>query len=252
MVPAWAGSGAVHRGVAALARGHRAVDGLRRIGRDVAMVATEQLAFGDDVPASYVAFVDQMLAATPFEVVAEFFPGFGEPRQVRRTSACSSKVPTTVICGTDDKLTSIGHSRKLSSPDRRLDAARVPRRRPHGDPRAARRGQRRARPAARRHRRGGRPVTRRDPARRPRVRRPRCWPWCAPPSRRARRSTRPPPPSPRPRSRSPPSSPRTAGCSPASTARPVGALVLDPIGSTTYLRRFGVTRRPRATASPRP
>lgn len=114
MVPTWAGSGAVHRGVAALARGHRAVDGLRRIGKDVAMVATEQLAFGDDVPASYVEFVDRMLAATPFEVVAEFFPGFGSLDKFDSVGVLG-KVPTAVVCGTDDKLTSIGHSRKLGS-----------------------------------------------------------------------------------------------------------------------------------------
>ena len=57
MVPAWAGGQTLTRGVAVLARGHRAVDGLRRLGRDVALVATDQLAFGDSVPASYVDFV---------------------------------------------------------------------------------------------------------------------------------------------------------------------------------------------------
>jgi pimeloyl-ACP methyl ester carboxylesterase len=114
MVPAWAGSGALHRGVAALARGHRAVDRLRRAGRSVAMVATDQLAFGDDVPATYVAFVDEMLSATPFEVVAEFFPGFSSLDKFDAVGVLS-KVPTVVICGTDDRLTSIGHSRKLQS-----------------------------------------------------------------------------------------------------------------------------------------
>jgi pimeloyl-ACP methyl ester carboxylesterase len=114
MVPTWAGSGAVHRGIATLARGHRAVDGLRRVGRNVALVATDQLAFGDDVPASYVAFVDRMLSATPFEVVAEFFPGFSEMDKFDHVSVLA-KVPTAVMCGTDDKLTSIGHSRKLHS-----------------------------------------------------------------------------------------------------------------------------------------
>jgi pimeloyl-ACP methyl ester carboxylesterase len=114
MVPSWAGGQTLHRGVAMLARGHRAVDGLRRIGKDVALVATDQLAFGDSVPASYVEFVDSMLAATPFEVVAEFFPGF---RSLDKFDAVGvlSKVPTAVVCGTVDKLTSIGHSRKLHS-----------------------------------------------------------------------------------------------------------------------------------------
>ncbi|WP_028636333.1 alpha/beta fold hydrolase [Nocardioides sp. URHA0032] len=112
MMPTWAGSGAMHRGVATLARGHRAVDGLRRLGRNVALVATDQLAFGDHVPASYVEFVDSMLAATPFEVVAEFFPGFGQLDKFDHVGVLAN-VPTTIICGTEDKLTSIGHSRKL-------------------------------------------------------------------------------------------------------------------------------------------
>jgi pimeloyl-ACP methyl ester carboxylesterase len=114
MVPGWAGSGPVRRGVATLARGHRAVDGLRRLGRNVALVATDQLAFGDDVPASYVDFVDRMLAATPFEVVAEFFPGFSELDKFDHVGVLA-KVPTAVICGTADKVTSIGHSRKLQA-----------------------------------------------------------------------------------------------------------------------------------------
>ena len=112
MVPGWAGSAPMHRGVATLARGHRVVDGLRRVGRNIALVATDQLAFGDDVPASYVTFVDQMLAATPFEVVAEFFPGFSELDKFDHVGVLA-KVPTAVICGTRDRLTSIGHSRKL-------------------------------------------------------------------------------------------------------------------------------------------
>jgi pimeloyl-ACP methyl ester carboxylesterase len=121
IVPGWGVSGALHRGVATLARGHRAVDVLRRLGRNVALVATDQLAFGDDVPASYVDFVDSMLAATPFEVVAEFFPGFSEMDKFDHVETLA-KVPTTVICGTDDKLTSIGHSRKLHS---RIDGSEL-------------------------------------------------------------------------------------------------------------------------------
>jgi pimeloyl-ACP methyl ester carboxylesterase len=121
VVPGWGVSGAVHRGVATLARGHRAVDGLRRLGRNVSLVATDQLAFGDDVPASYVEFVDSMLGATPFEVVAEFFPGFSEMDKFDHVGALA-KVPTTVICGTDDKLTSVGHSRKLAA---RIDGSEL-------------------------------------------------------------------------------------------------------------------------------
>lgn len=100
------------RAVAALARGHRVVDGFRRAGRSVALVATDQLAFGSDVPEHYVAFVDQMLSRTPFDVLAEFFPTFGSLDKYAVLDAFGS-VPTTIICGTGDRITAIGHSRKL-------------------------------------------------------------------------------------------------------------------------------------------
>jgi pimeloyl-ACP methyl ester carboxylesterase len=112
MLPATVGGEVAARLVAALARGHRQVDGVRRLGRSVAMVATDQLSFGDDVPAAYVEFVDSMLSATPFEVVAEFFPNFRTLDKFH-TLAALAEVPTAIICGTKDKLTTIGHSRKL-------------------------------------------------------------------------------------------------------------------------------------------
>jgi pimeloyl-ACP methyl ester carboxylesterase len=98
--------------VSVLARGHRTIDGLRRLGHSIAMVATDELAFGDEVPASYVEFVDTMLSATPFEVVAEFFPNFASLDKFE-TAKALSVVPTAIICGTRDKLTSIDHSRRL-------------------------------------------------------------------------------------------------------------------------------------------
>jgi pimeloyl-ACP methyl ester carboxylesterase len=100
------------RMVALLARGGRTIDGMRRLGRSVALVATDDLAFGDQVPASYVEFVDEMLSATPFEVIAEFFPNFAGLDKFETVRALSV-VPTAVMCGTKDKFTPIGHSRKL-------------------------------------------------------------------------------------------------------------------------------------------
>jgi pimeloyl-ACP methyl ester carboxylesterase len=112
MLPATVGGVLAQRVVSVLARGSRTVDGLRRLGRSVAMVATDELAFGGEVPASYVEFADRMLSSTPFEVVAEFFPNFSVLDKFETVKALSV-VPTTIICGTEDKLTSIGHSRKL-------------------------------------------------------------------------------------------------------------------------------------------
>lgn len=112
LAPARLAGELTHRAIRTLARGHRVVDGVRRAGRSVAMVATDLFAFGDEVPAAYVDFVDSMLSATPFEVVAEFFPSFQGLDKFDAVEALS-RVPTTIICGTDDRLTSIGHSRKL-------------------------------------------------------------------------------------------------------------------------------------------
>jgi pimeloyl-ACP methyl ester carboxylesterase len=112
VVPSGLGSALALRGVALLSRGHRAVDGVRRVGRAVASVATDTFAFGDDVPASYVDFVDSMLSATPFEVIADFFPNFSALDKFETVQALAG-VPVSIVCGTSDKLTSIGHSRKL-------------------------------------------------------------------------------------------------------------------------------------------
>jgi pimeloyl-ACP methyl ester carboxylesterase len=112
MLPAKLGGELTHRTVRTLARRHRLVDGVRRAGRSVAMVVTDLFAFGDEVPAEYVDFVDSMLSQTPFEVVAEFFPSFRGLDKFDFVEVMG-RVPTTVICGTADRLTSVGHSRKL-------------------------------------------------------------------------------------------------------------------------------------------
>ena len=107
--------------VAALQRGHVAVDTARRIGRVIANVATSRLAFGGEVPSSYVRFVDDMLGSTPFEVVADFFPSLSSLDKFDHVEVLA-RVPVSVICGTSDRITSVGHSRKLAS---RIPGARL-------------------------------------------------------------------------------------------------------------------------------
>ncbi|MFC6286253.1 alpha/beta fold hydrolase [Nocardioides sp. GCM10027113] len=114
LMPSGLGRQLAMRLMATLARGHRTVDSLRRAGRAIASVFTDMFAFGDDVPASYVDFADEMLSATPFEVLAEFFPDFGLMDKFD-TVHTIGRVPTAIICGTADKMTSVGHSRKLHS-----------------------------------------------------------------------------------------------------------------------------------------
>lgn len=112
LIPGRFGGRVTHQAVRTLRHGHLAVDGLRRVGRAIAMVATDLFAFGGEVPTSYVEFVDEMLAQTPFEVVAEFFPSFSTLDKFHTVEVLSS-VPTAILCGTADRMTSIGHSRKL-------------------------------------------------------------------------------------------------------------------------------------------
>ena len=100
------------RVVAGLARAPELVESVRRAGSNVGFLVTDRWAFGDDVPAGYVEFVDEMLSSTPFDVVADFFPTFGTLDKFETVHAMSS-VPVAIVCGTDDKITPIGHSRKL-------------------------------------------------------------------------------------------------------------------------------------------
>ena len=99
--------------IAGLARAPELVDSARRRGSNIGFLVTDTFAFGDDVPASYVEFVDNMLAGTPFEVLAEFFPNF-ESLDKFAVLASFARIPTTIVCGTKDLLTSVGHSRKMA------------------------------------------------------------------------------------------------------------------------------------------
>ena len=108
--------------MAALAMAPELVDSARRSGSNIGFVVAELFAFGrKDAPAAEVEFLDEMLAATSFDVLAEFFPHFSTLDKFEHLSPFAA-VPTTVICGTKDKLTSIGHSRKLAS---RISGARL-------------------------------------------------------------------------------------------------------------------------------
>ena len=57
--------------------------------------------------------VEASSSPTPFEVVAEFFPSFSSLDKFHAVEVLS-RVPTAIICGTADRMTSIGHSRKLN------------------------------------------------------------------------------------------------------------------------------------------
>ncbi len=112
MVPLGLSSSVVRRVVGMLDRSHKLVDAARNAGRSVADLVTDRFAFGDDVPQHYVDFVFDMLNATPFSVIADFFGSFASLDKFDHLEALS-QCPTAIICGTADRITSIGHSRKL-------------------------------------------------------------------------------------------------------------------------------------------
>ena len=78
-------------------------------------MATDVFAFGDEVPASYVDVRRRDALGDAVRGGRGVLPGLRLARQVRDRGRRSAAVPTTIICGTEDKLTSIGHSRKLHS-----------------------------------------------------------------------------------------------------------------------------------------
>ncbi len=87
---------------------------MRRRGSNVGFLVADQFAFGEEVPASYVEFLDNMLAATPFEVLAQFFPNFDTLDKFTVLGAFED-IPTSVISGTKDLLTSVEHSRAIAA-----------------------------------------------------------------------------------------------------------------------------------------
>lgn len=121
MLPDRLMSAVTPRVVAGLAKAPELVESARRAGSNVGFLVTDRFAFGDDVPTSYVEFVDEMLAGTPFDVVAEFFPGFSTHDRYAALAAFA-RVPTLILCGTRDRLTSVGHSRKMAE---RIQGARL-------------------------------------------------------------------------------------------------------------------------------
>ena len=114
MLPLGLGGRVMAPAVRTLYRGHRIVDLMRKWGHAAAEVVTDRYAFGDDVPRHYIDFVYDMLNDTPFSVVADFYPAFAGLEKFEHVEVLG-QVPTAVICGTEDKVTTIGHARKLHS-----------------------------------------------------------------------------------------------------------------------------------------
>jgi pimeloyl-ACP methyl ester carboxylesterase len=98
--------------MATLNRVPELVDRGRRAGSDLGYVVTRRMAFGSQVPASYVEFVSEMLAETPLEVVADFYPAFAELDEYVAFETLN-KIETAVVGGEEDMITPIQHTAKI-------------------------------------------------------------------------------------------------------------------------------------------
>ncbi len=111
--------------VATLARAPRLVEGGRRVGSDFGYVVTRKLAFGTHAPQELVDFTDEMLAGTPIDVVADFFPDFDGHDKFDALAALD-RVSTVVICGGRDAITPVEHSRRLAQTVTSAELAEIP------------------------------------------------------------------------------------------------------------------------------
>jgi pimeloyl-ACP methyl ester carboxylesterase len=86
----------------------------RRLGTDLAFLLSRSWAFGaKDVSPALVEFVEKMTASTPVDVIAEFYETFVDHDKLEALRVLDA-VPTLVLCGTNDKLTPIEHSRVMA------------------------------------------------------------------------------------------------------------------------------------------
>ncbi|MFJ9840557.1 alpha/beta fold hydrolase [Kitasatospora sp. NPDC101155] len=90
------------------------VEATRRVGSDVAAVFYRRFSFGGrDVDPGVVRFAEQLLDATPIDVVAEFYPAFDAHEKYAALDALRG-LPALVLAGTKDLLTPASHSEEMA------------------------------------------------------------------------------------------------------------------------------------------
>jgi pimeloyl-ACP methyl ester carboxylesterase len=94
----------------------------RRLGTDLAFLATRRYAFGaKDVSPALVEFVERMTAATPVDVIAEFYDTFVDHDKLAALGVLGD-VETLVLVGSKDLVTPPDHSSVMAEavPDAQL------------------------------------------------------------------------------------------------------------------------------------
>jgi pimeloyl-ACP methyl ester carboxylesterase len=103
------------RMVDTLARRRDFVEYGRKAGSDLAYVLTKRMAFGSRKVSPAVArFASEMLAQTPVDVFAEFFPEF-DRHDKEAAVPVFRRCPTLIMAGEDDVVTPADHSRAMAA-----------------------------------------------------------------------------------------------------------------------------------------
>lgn len=99
--------------VSILARRPELVERGRKMGSDLAYVLTRRYAFAEGGSPKLVEFTAIMNADVPIDVVARFFPLFGELDAAEAVPVLA-KIPVLVVGGERDQMTPVQHSRDLA------------------------------------------------------------------------------------------------------------------------------------------
>ncbi|GAA2450448.1 alpha/beta hydrolase [Actinomadura vinacea] len=90
------------------------VDRARALGADLAFIVTRHMAFADKyVSPTVVDFLEQMIRATPIDVIAEFYPELIAHDKAAALEAIG-RVPVLVLSGGEDRLTPCEHGRSIA------------------------------------------------------------------------------------------------------------------------------------------
>ncbi|MFK4086694.1 alpha/beta fold hydrolase [Kribbella sp. NPDC020789] len=98
--------------VSALARVPDVVERSRKAGTDISYLLTRKYSFGSEVPPAFTEFVNEMIAATPISVIADFYPIFALHDKYESLEPLQ-KVECVVIGGDKDALTPFEHAEEI-------------------------------------------------------------------------------------------------------------------------------------------
>jgi pimeloyl-ACP methyl ester carboxylesterase len=100
--------------VDSLAKRRDFIEYSRRVGADFAVVLTRRLAFGStSVSPALAKFTAEMIAQTPVDVFAEYFPEF-DRHDKEAALPVFARCPTLIVAGERDVVTPADHSRRMA------------------------------------------------------------------------------------------------------------------------------------------